>query len=228
MSETIDLKQFFKLLWKKKIIIIVLTIIAVIVGGIYTLKVKKPKYTATSRVVLIQGTTETITQQDLTINDKIIATYQKILKSESILNPVGQEFNIDVKNLENAIRVSAVQNTQMIEISVTLLNRENAAKIANKLADSLKARVIELYKFDNISILDYADVPEEPSNIQHRKTIFLSGFIGIFLSFGIIFLIYLLDNTIKNQKSVEELLNLPILAELPKLDSKKEKLGGVI
>jgi len=54
MEETIDLKNVFKMMWEKKLIIIITTMIAILLGFIYSYRLVKPKYTAKVQIVLVQ------------------------------------------------------------------------------------------------------------------------------------------------------------------------------
>ena len=96
MEETIDLKNIFKMMWEKKSIIIIVTMIAILLFFIYSYKFVKPKYTAKVQIVLVQidknqekkANIGALTQADVTINDKIISTYQKLLTNDDVLTQV--------------------------------------------------------------------------------------------------------------------------------------------
>ena len=103
MEETIDLKNIFKMMWEKKSIIIIVTMIAILLGFIYSYKFVKPKYTAKVQIVLVQidknqekkANIGALTQADVTINDKIISTYQKLLTNDDVLTQVIKNTQID-------------------------------------------------------------------------------------------------------------------------------------
>ena len=91
-NEEIDLKEILKLFWNKRIIIIITTVVAIIFGLAYTMYFKEPKYTSTTSLVLAQqeseGTNKAVTQTDVTLNDKLIATYKELAKRNSIVREV--------------------------------------------------------------------------------------------------------------------------------------------
>ena len=91
--EEIDLKEILYYIFKKKFWVILLTIIGMIVGGLYTKFMVTPMYSSYSTVVLSKPTTNTvssdstsegITQNDVTLNSKLIATYSEIMKSRVV------------------------------------------------------------------------------------------------------------------------------------------------
>ena len=235
MEETIDLKNVFKIIWERKAIIIIITMIAILLGFIYSYKFVKPKYTAKVQIVLVQidknqGRVTTssgaLTQSDVTINDKIIATYQKLLTNDDVLSKVIENtkiIDITPAELKKATTATVVSNTQILEIQVTNKNPEKAAILVNELAKVFKEKIHTTYGIDNVSITLEAQTPKEPSNVNHIKDIIMFATIGIILSIGIILLINFLDNSIKSTNDIES-LGINILAEFP--DIKHSKAGN--
>jgi capsular exopolysaccharide synthesis family protein len=75
----------------------------------------------------------------------------------------------------------------------------------------------------NTKIIDYAITDIYPVSPQRSKIILIAFFGGIFIPFGILFLIFKLDNKIYNSSDVENISNgLPILGELPSLKETKD------
>ena len=151
MEETIDLKNVFKMMWEKKLIIIITTMIAILLGFIYSYRLVKPKYTAKVQIVLVQidknqekkSNLGALTQSDVTINDKIIATYQKLLTNDDVLTQVIQNtqiVDITPAELKKSTTATVVSNTQILDIQVTNKNPEKAAILALEKAVEKEAR----------------------------------------------------------------------------------------
>ena len=225
-NDEIDLKQLLELFWNKKTFILIVILIAVILGYIYTNFLIKPKYTSSTTLILAQRNSEDatggmITSTDVTLNDKLIDTYKEIATSDTVVRTVITNLNltnIDESTLKKEINVTAVTGTQILKVSVTDSNAEMATKIANEMGRVFSKRISDIYKIDNVSIIDEAETTGIPSNINHRKDMLIFLVIGIVLSFGLILLINMLDNTIKNSADIERALNLNILAEIPECD----------
>lgn len=229
-NEEIDLKDILQLFWNKKIIIVITTAIAIVFGLIYTMYFKEPKYTSKTSLVLAQqesdGSSKAVTQTDVTLNDKLIATYKELAKRNSILREVISNLKLTdmtESQLKSEINVSTVKETQILEISVTDSNPELAQKIANELSDVFVKKVSEIFKIDNINMVDEAEFPTSPSNIHHSKDIIVFTAIGFALSIGIILIINLLDTTIKNANDIEKISGLFVIAEVPQCDFNKKK-----
>ena len=194
-------------------------------GYIYTSFLVKPKYTSSTTLILAQrnsaDSTGTITSTDVTLNDKLIDTYKEIATSNTVVRTVITNLkltNIDESTLKKEINVTAVNGTQILKISVTDSNADMATKIANEMGQVFSKRIADIYKIDNVSIIDEAETTGIPSNINHKKDmlIFLVG--GIVIAVALVLLINMLDNSIKSSTDIERALNLNILAEIPECD----------
>lgn len=231
--EEIDLKEFLGIFWDKKILIIFLTIIFVAIGYAYTTFLVTPMYSASTTLVLAASskdnnsgtTTETITTTDLTLNSKLVSTYSELIKSKSVIRKVID--NLGITTDENVIRknvkVESVSSTELIKITVSSENSVYAEKIANEIAVVFTDTVSEIYNISNVTIVDKAEVPEQPSNINPNKKMMIFGFIGAAIAILYILLINILDNTVKSSEDIEKKLKLTVLASIPVYDIELEK-----
>lgn len=221
--EEIDLKELFRIFWEKKSTIILLIAIFMVVGFIYSSFIVVPNYKSSTKLILAQSTTSAngstsgITTTDITLNSKLVSTYSTIVKSDGVIRKVIS--NLDIDDSEQSIRqnvsVSAEEDTEIIRITVTNTEPEKAAKIANEMAKVFMARVKELYNLENVQTLDPAEPNEIPANINHTKTIIIFGAIGLILAAGYIFILFMLDNSIKSGDDVEKCAHVPVLASIP-------------
>ena len=78
-------------------------------------------------------------------------------------------------------------------------------------------RIKDIYKIENVSVLDEAETPEEPSNVNHKRDMLIFLAVGIVLAIAIVLLANMLDNSIKSSADIET-LNLTVLAEIPECD----------
>lgn len=230
--EEIDLKEVAKTFWNKKIHIVIILIIFVIIGAVYTFNFVTPKYTSKTTLILASinnvsaknmetGYTDTtIIDKDITLNSKLVSTYSELIKSKNVLRQVKTNLNIDIDedNLKKMITVDTVEDTELIRISVENESNEMACYIANETANIFKEYIQGIYDVENVQIIDIAEVEEEPSNIHHKRDIAIFGLIGMVVSAGYVLILNMLDTTIKSIEDVEAITKLPVLASLPALD----------
>lgn len=213
--EEIDLKELLEFFKSKVGLFIVILVGVCLIGSIYGLVIQKPMYSSYTTVIL-GGTDTTITQNDVTLNKNLVNTYAEIVKSRRVLEQVIEELSLDINYdaLVSKITVSAVNNTEIIKITVDDQDAVVAKNIANVTASVFTDEVANLYNMDNVNILDVATVNEVPYNINVTKQIIVYFMIGFILAAGILFVIYYFDRTIKSVEQVEQKIKLPILGSV--------------
>ena len=238
--EELDLKELFNIFWAKKLQIILIILIFAVIGFIYTIGFVSPEYTASTTLVLAtsntgeqttqteQQSTNSITTTDVTLNSKLVSTYSVLVKSKNVLRQVISNIgiNIDEEALRSNVTVSSVEDTEIIEITVTNPNPTYAAKIANEIASVFTTKVGEIYNIDNVHIVDEAETPEAPSNINHKRDVVIFAFIGAVIACIYVLIANMLDTTVKTAEEVEQLFKLPVLASIPIYDTEPQKSKG--
>ena len=233
--EEIDLKELFVMFWNKKIQIILMILIFMVIGIIYSVGFVTPMYSSSTTLVLAgtanstdqNQTAETITTADLTINSKLVSTYSELVKSKNILGQVISNLGINVneEELRKNVQVTSVEDTELIEITVSNENAEYAAKIANEIANVFKEKIAgEIYNINNVHIVDEAAPETEPSNVNHLKDIVIFAFIGAVVAVMYVIIANMLDTTVKTQDEIEKSIKIPVLASIPMYDMEMEKL----
>ena len=220
--EEIDLKEFVMLFWDRKVSIILITIIFMLIGIIYSVGFVTPKYTSSTTLLLAtsesaNSKTNTITTSDITLNSKLVSTYSELVKSKNVTRQVISNLGIDETEdeLRNSITVSSVKDTELIKISVTDKNATNAYNIANEIAKVFTQKVSEIYNINNVQVLDQAEISTTPSNINHAKDVIMFTFVGLFVAIVFVLVANMLDTTIKSSEEVEKLCNVPVIASIP-------------
>jgi len=220
--EEIDLKEFVMLFWNRKVSIILITIIFMLIGIIYSVGFVTPKYTSSTTLLLAtsessNSKTNTITTSDITLNSKLVSTYSELVKSKNVTRQVISNLGIDETEdeLRDSITVSSVKDTELIKISVTDKNATNAYNVANEIAKVFTQKVSEIYNINNVQVLDQAEVSSVPSNINHTKDVIMFTFVGLFVAIVFVLVANMLDTTIKSSEEVEKLCNVPVIASIP-------------
>lgn len=224
--EEIDLKEMLEIFWSKKIQIILIILVFMIGGIIYTSEFTIPMYSSSTTLVLAtsedteNNMNTTITATDITINSKLVSTYSELVKSKNILREVISNLNIsiDEDTLRKHINVSSVKNTELIEIVVEDENPATAAKITNEIAKVFTGKVKEIYNINNVQIVDEAEISSVPSNINHIKNAIMSLGIGIIVSAIYVILATMLDTTVKTAEDLEKNFHVTVLASIPMIE----------
>lgn len=229
--EEIDLKELFEVFWNKKIIILLVTLIFVFVGLIYSLTMVEPKYKTATTLLLAQtnasdNASASITTTEVTLNQKLVSTYSGLIKSDRIIRKVLKNLNMsmDEEELRKSVSVNAKEDTEIIQITVTGENPDTIVRITNEMAKVFIETIEEFYHIENVYVVDEAKLPEEPYNINHLKDIAIFAFIGFALSCAYVLVANMLDTTIKDADTIERQIGLPVLVSIPEYEEMKK--GG--
>ena len=181
MENEIELADFFSILWQKKIIIIITTIIFMIIGfsgsviieniekNQNTQEISKMYYAQTTFLVATSQISTTTIEQPLTnsipvnitgnekntINDITINTYNSLVKSQTILNNIKNKLNL-TEDLYDLISVSQVNNSNLIAINVAYHDEQKVLQIADELMNEFVQNMSQTYFIDAVSIIDKA------------------------------------------------------------------------
>lgn len=221
--EELDLKEMFNMFWIRRIQIILIVTIFVVIGFLYSYLYVSPEYKAYTTLVLATSTTEnnnsseTITTSDITLNKNLLSTYSKLIQSKTVLRQVISNLNINKSEdvLKNNVSVSAVSDSQLIQINVVDEDPYQAKIIANEVAKVFSQQVEVIYKINNIHIVDEAEEPNGPYNINHIKDLMMFAFIGIVIACIYALVANMLDTTVKGKEDVEKKIGLSVLTTIP-------------
>lgn len=224
IMEEIDIRDFLNYL--KKYVIVIISVIVVFILGVYVYDkgIKTPLYTSYTTIILTTSNdaqnSTAITQNDITLNQKLVETYSRIIKSKLVLDQVISETGVtyDTDELEENVLVESYENTEMLKISVTDPDPELASSIANSIAQVFSGEVSKIYQINNISVVDVAEVPEEVSNDTLIRDLLIALFVSAFGTVGIIFIVYYFDDTIKLTDNLEDEIGMPVVAKVFKSD----------
>ncbi|ABA20476.1 Lipopolysaccharide biosynthesis [Trichormus variabilis ATCC 29413] len=159
-------------------------------------------------------------------NDQISQT----LISDLITNDITR---LAVENKLNAIQKMraniqsrlALIPIQQQPLTVLTRQREEAAESLKFLQSKLEeAQIAEAQKVSNIRIIETAVAPELPTSPKRTVVLVIAGFFGSILAVGLVLLLELMDNTLRDATEAEELLQLPLLGVLPRLPATKLSL----
>ena len=226
--EEINLKELLSYFISKIWIVFITFGLLIMFSVVNTKFIKVPLYNSSTTIVLtINNESElntSITQNDITINQKLVATYRQIIKSRRVLDKVIENLELDMEasTLSKKVSVTNETDTELLKITVSDEDPELAAMIADEIAKVFSEDIVDIYNIKNVSIIDKALVSEIPYNIKLVKDAIIFGMLGIVLGLGIIFIMFYFDTTIKNSEEIEEKIGLPVLGVVPAIDNGKK------
>ena len=226
--EEINIKELLDYIKNKVWIIGIALVLSLTASVIYTEAIKKPIYKSSTTYVMISDSSkEGITTSEVTLNEKLIATYKEMIKGRPILEGVINELNLDetVGSLSKKISVEQVKTSSMIRITVTDRDPQTAKNIAEAISREFPEQVKKTYGMENLSQYESPILPVNPANKSNKKEMILINGGSLALSLMIIFMMFYFDNTVKDQEQVQEKTNLPVLGNVPLVSNKVDAKG---
>lgn len=220
--EEINLSEVYSYFKTKILWILLAIVVIVILGNIYTIITRTPMYQSNTTIVLVGENKSGYSQTESQLNQNLIGTYSQIIKSRKVLNQVIE--NLDLKmtteELSNSITTSSVEETEIIQITVENAKAKDAQRITDEVAKVFAKEIKDIYNLENVTIIDKAELAKSPYNVNYVKDNIIYLVIGIVLSFGVVFVMYYFDTSIKSSEVVEEKLGLTVIGIVPKEERK--------
>ncbi|MGJ7911430.1 YveK family protein [Neobacillus sp. LXY-1] len=208
----INLKEIVSVIKRRFWIIALLTVISGIAGFTLNNAAITPLYQSSSRIII-------------GADEESRKTLQVIIRDSAVLDIVinQMQLNKTAEELANQITVASVDNSQVVSISVVDSNPNQAAILADTVANVFKDEVPKIVGEDYVRVLSKAKVNTNPINPKNNNKLFFAVAVGIVIGIGLAFLLESLDNRIRPNNDLEAMLGLPVLGKVPRISKRNLK-----
>lgn len=214
----------------KNVVLIVLSFL--LISSIYNIFFINKEYEANVKIFIgkqkFKNITETYNNEEINLYQRLITTYSEVIKSKKLINESikGSKMNYLQDKYENVnydllmknLTINPIANTQIIEIKYKSLNPQQSYDLLYSITENLISYSKELYPNVNITILEQVHVNLKPLINKKLTIIGLGLILGLIVGIGGIIGVMYLNNTYKNQKSLEEEIGLTVIGVIPKID----------
>lgn len=229
MNNILEVLDGIKDKWKN-IVLIVLSFL--LISSIYNIFFINKEYEANVKIFIgkqkFKNITETYNNEEINLYQRLITTYSEVIKSKKLINESikGSKMNylqdkyknINYDLLMENLTVNPIANTQIIEIKYKSLNPQQSYDLLYSITENLISYSKELYPNVNITVLEQVRVNLKPLMNKKLTIIGLGLILGLIVGIGGIIGVMYLNNTYKNQKSLEEEIGLTVIGVIPKID----------
>lgn len=216
-DESVDLRRLFKLLKKRIVFIASAVLIAATLAWVTSYFFLTPIYQSSIQILVNKENVDQqiINPQEIETNLRLINTYSVIIRSPAVLSIVIEDLGLDMKSAELArkLAINSAEESQVINISIEDSSSQRSVEILNTIGTVFQKEIQQWMKVDNVIILSKAELPENPIPIKPRTEliIVMGAVLGLVIGVGVTIIKDYFDTTIKSEKDLEELLELPIL-----------------
>lgn len=221
MEQELELIELWQIVSKRWKMIILVTLLAALICAAVSLFLIKPQYVASSTLMVMKPVeAEQILYQDVQVSRQLADTYQVVVHSRRVLDKVTRSLNLPYthEQMQEKVKVSSVQDTEIITIDVTDTDPYLAARMSNLIAQTFMQEITEIMNIDNVSLIDEAAVPDNPVSPRVGLNIAVAMVLGFMVAVGLALLQHYLDQTLKTTEEVENLLGLTVLGTIPMME----------
>ena len=226
-EDTISITRLLQAVWKRILWVIAAVVIAVAASAIITQFFITPQYQASCWLFVNTFSSDSsytqnqISATQLQAATQLANTYIQMLRSETVLNDVSGELGgaYSPQQLSQMISASAITDTQILVITVTHPDPEQAAQIANAVAQVAPASIQAFVEGSSVTVPQYASVPTAPSSPSMSRNLMIGFLVGLVVGVGAALVAYFLDTRVTQQDNLSEIYGYPLLGIIPNMDS---------
>ena len=231
--DEINLLQILKVLLRKWWLVLICAVEGALVFFLVTYFFITPQYTASAKLYVnnstsIEDISVKLTSSDLSASRSLLDTYAVILKTRRTLEEVIEAADLpySYEKLVGMISATDVDGTEIMKISVTSSDPEEARLIANTIVEVLPKQISKIMHGSTVEVVDLAVTPKGASSPSYKKNILLGFMIGFMISAA---LVLLLDMVIYDKIEESSWLSerfqerIPVLVTIPDAFAKKKK-----
>ena len=216
-----ELRDYIRILRRNWIIIMTLSLVGLLAGGVFSV-LSKPVYNAQTQ--LFVATQNSGSVQDLQTGNTFIqarvSSYVATTTTPTVLQPVIETLGLKVSSnqLATQIKASSDLKTVLISISVDDSSPVQAAAIAHAVATSLISAVDKLEKPADggsspvkLSVVTPASAPTTPSSPNVKVNLALGLIVGLAFGIAAALLRTSLDTRVRGESDLQRFTDSPVL-----------------
>lgn len=226
-EKEIDIASVFRLILSKWYWIVACALILGIASYCVANFGIAPKYQSYISLYVVntnnnQQPSQSVNTGDLQASKGLAQTYTVILKSNTVLDAVVKDINSGANTqkltraeLSGMIQVEAVNETQLLKVTVTSTNADYSCLIATAFGNAAPQEIIRITKAGSVELVDHAEVAKAPS--APRKSVFalLGAVVGVVGSILFFIIKMVTDTTIYLGEDMEKVSSYPVLGLIP-------------
>jgi capsular polysaccharide biosynthesis protein len=180
-----------------------------------------PVYESFSTLYIINKNNDSnlpINYDNVLVNQQLIKDYRELVTSRLVTKAALDELKIKDMTpdmLAKKISVDMKTDTRVLEIRVRDADPSKAKQLTDAVSTVFVKKAVDLMNVNNVNIIDSAEILEKPVGQSPAVYAVLSFFLSFMASLGVVYLIELLNDTIKSAEDVEAVLSLNVIGIIP-------------
>ncbi|MDO0972821.1 polysaccharide biosynthesis tyrosine autokinase [Mycolicibacterium frederiksbergense] len=231
-----NLQEFVRLLRNRWITVCTAALVAIL-GAIAVTLLTTPLYQASTRLFVATTGSSSLADayQGNRYSQERVKSYAELLKGQTLAQRTVDKLQLGMSadTLRQKVTADAKLDTVLLNVSILDESPVRARDIANTLSDEFVAMVRELETPEGQSTPDgrvvveqRASIPSTPVIPKTTRNVAMGVVFGLALGVGLAVLRDLLDNTVKDRDTVEEITGTGLVASIP-MDKERRKQAAI-
>lgn len=223
LTDSIDLIEMLQQIKKHFFLFVAVTLLAGIAGYAVSAFLMIPKYEAAITMIVNtkQDNTTTVTNDNITSAQNLVATYSIIIKSNTVLNQVIDDLSLDMEyeDLENIVSVDAVNDTQIMRVAVKHPDIQTASKIVNQIALVAPDIIVDTAEAGSCKVISQVMTSDKPVSPNIKRNVALAMALGLMLSIILVVLKSVMrEKHLIDDGDIQTYLDLPVIGVIPEVE----------
>ena len=225
-----NINRVFSLIKSKLLFLLLFTIVGTTAVGLYTVFIISPIYSVSSKLIMKNTSSQTNGQNNDAQTIEAINLFQRQAKTYleiADLPPVKDETNKalslspDEISKIKSVKLTNDSGSQLVTITVRGLDRNLAERYIKEYVSQYKKFTADRLGRDNLSVVTEALGSDSPVYPVLWKNLLVSILVFSFVGFNVIFIKYVLSDSIDSYEDLEELVGTPVLGMIPTIERKR-------
>lgn len=224
LEREINFSELFDLILRRIWIIAVCVFITTTLSFSYSAFYKDKMYTSTGTLYVsnVQNKDDDVVDVgELNASTRLVSTYMEILRSNTFVGKISENIkvnnnlNYSIGQIKNMIAMSALNNTEILQIKITCKDPEHAAVILNTILDNADDEILRIIEGGSVKPIDYGRVPTSHSSPNITLNTITGAVVGLIISLLIIVAIHLMDVSVRGEEDMVDRYEIPVLGVIP-------------
>lgn len=225
-----NINRVFSLIKSKLLFLILFTLIGTTAVGLYTVFVISPIYSVSSKLILKNSSNQANNQNDdaqtieaLNLFQRQAKTYLEIADLPIVKEDTNKALNLESDEIAKikSVKLTNDSGSQLVTVTVRALDRVLAERYIKEYVSQYKKFTADRLGRDNLSVVTEALGSNNPVYPILWKNLLLAILVFSFLGFNVVFIKYVLSDSIDSYEDLEELVGTPVLGMIPTIEKRK-------
>lgn len=225
-----NINRVFSLIKSKLLFLLLFTIIGTTAVGLYTVFIISPIYSVSSKLIMKNTSSQTNGQNNdaqtieaINLFQRQAKTYLEIADLPPVKDDTNKALGLSPDEIAKikSVKLTNDSGSQLVTITVRGLDRNLAERYIKEYVSQYKKFTADRLGRDNLSVVTEALGSDSPVYPVLWKNLLVSILVFSFVGFNVIFIKYVLSDSIDSYEDLEELVGTPVLGMIPTIERKR-------